>query len=289
MSEITILPEGVHEQVAPEIYHRQPSYSRGDLVPRRGTKEWTPAAMRWAKDHPEENKRTPDKDFGSALHTLMLEPDQFEARHVVNTKFKDFKTNDAKNWRDSIYEKGGTILWPEERDALTQMVQNAREHPLFSRIFRSPNTRRELTMVARDPATGVRIRCRLDILPPGNVIPDIKTCRDASAEGFGKQVWDEQYGFQAAHYLKVHNLLHEKKRDEFLYFCLEKEPPYLCNAYAVPNELIEYCGAILRQRLYTIANCEKTGRWPGYEWNPNAPEFTLPGYARYKIEEITNR
>jgi len=281
-----VLPEGVHESVPPEIYHRHPAYSRGDIVMAE-----VPAKMRWAKDHPGEDKRTPDKDFGAALHTALLEPDLFMARHIVNTKFKDFRTNEAKNWRDEIHSRGGTILSEEEYDALTQMVQNAREHPQFGSIFRLPNTRREVTIIARDPATGVLLRARYDILPPGNVIPDLKTCRDASAEGFGKAVWDMQYGFQAAHYLKVYNLAHEKKREEFVYFCLEKEPPYLCALYVVPHELIEYCANIERQRLYVIAECERTGRWPGYEWHADMSrnEFSLPGYAQFKIRELVER
>lgn len=286
MSEqIPQLGEGVHENISPDVYHGQRAYSRSDIVLAA-----TPAKLRFAREHPDLESRTKAKDFGGALHTMLLEPDQFDTRHIVNTRFDSWRTNESKSWRDAQWAKGLTILSPEERDVIDIMVQNAREHPMFSQIFRTPGTLREVTMIARHPGTGLLLRCRPDLLPPGSTMPDIKTCVDASPEGFGKAVWNLNYGFQAAHYLLVHNLLFpEKKREEFLFFCIEKELPYLCALYAVPHVLIEYCGAIESQRLYTLAQCEKTGRWPGYTWNPNDPEFALPGYARHEVEGMSGR
>jgi exodeoxyribonuclease VIII len=121
-----------------------------------------------------------------------------------------------------------------------------------------------------------------------NTIPDLKTTMDASPEGFGKQVWDMEYGAQASHYLYVWNLAFpSNKRTEFIFFCIEKEPPYLTAVYVTPHELIEYWDKILRARRYEIAQCLKTNKWPGYPTNPlQKSEFSLPRWAGYEIEQI---
>lgn len=281
---VTQLKPGIYENIPPDVYHRQDSLSRGDLVMAR----W-PAKLRYAKDHPEIENTSPAKEFGQMFHTALLEPDLFKIRHVVSP-YTDFRTNEAKAWRDEQEKKGRTILSKVQQDTLDKMVGRAREHPQFSEVFRRAGMKRELTVISRDPATGLLLRCRIDILPSGNIIPDIKSTLDASPEGFGRQVWNLEYGMQAAHYLKVYNIANpQDKRTEFMFYAFEKEPPYLSAFYVTPYMVIQYYQRILRARLYVIANCMKTGVWPGYPEREGRrwPEFELPGWAVREIEEAT--
>lgn len=279
--EATQLTEGVHENVSPEIYHMQKSISRGDLVV-----AGVPAKFKFRKDHPQIDKPTPAKIFGQAFHTKLLEPQLFATRYCLS-RYENYYTTKAKEWRDEQKKAGMVVLSRDDWDALDMMVQSAKEHPHFFTVFGRAGTRRELTMIARDPATGLLLRVRYDFLPPGNAIPDIKSAMDASAEGFGKSAWNLEYGFQAAHYLNVHNLLFpEKRREEFIFCVFEKDPPYLPAIYLTPHSLIEYCRKIIRARLYTIAHCMKTDTWPGYyDGTPlNQCEFELPRFAEREIE-----
>lgn len=277
--EIPQLKEGIHYKIAPDVYFGQNSISRSDVL----MAKW-PAKLKFFKEHPEMQKSaTKAEDFGNAFHCRILEPEQFPMRYAVSP-YETFRTKEAQAWRDAQEAAKITVLTKGQAEMLDLMVQNAREHPQFNTVFGRSGTKKELTFIARDPGTGLLLRARYDLLPPGNVIPDLKSTIDASPDGFGKQVWNLEYGMQAAFYLKVHNLLlPNEPREEFVFFAFEKEPPYLSAFYVVPQMLIEYCSKIVRARLYTIASCIKTNKWPGYP--EQIEEFELPPWAVKEIEK----
>jgi PDDEXK-like domain of unknown function (DUF3799) len=281
---VTQLTEGVYEKLDPEIYHAQDSISRGDLVMAE-----VPAKYRWFKDHPEIEKLTPAKIFGNAFHCKLLEPSVFSTRYCLS-RYAEYRSNEAKGWREEQEKAGLTVLSKEQWDALDYMVTNAREHPYFKEVFGRAGARKELSVVTRHPATGLLLRARYDWMPAGNAIPDLKSSMDASPAGFGKQAWNLAYGIQAAHYLDVWNLAHpnERPKSEFIFCVFEKEPPYLAGIYLTPYSLIEYARKIIRARLYTIAHCLKTNQWPGYyDGKPlRECEFELPRWAVAEIEEM---
>lgn len=270
------LEPGLHEKIAPEIYHRDPATSRGDIIDSMKAM----AYLQYVKATQAADK-SKAMDFGSAFHTMMLEPELFDTRHVVS-KFDNFKTNEAKKWRDETIAEGKTIVTENERNRLLGMQMSARQHPAYKAIMK--NARREITAVARHEGTGLLLRARFDILPAGNALVDFKSTIDASPDGFGKQVWNLGYGHQAAHYTDVHNgATTERKKEEFQYFAVENEPPYLCAVYCVPALLVEYCRKINNAQYYKIAACQKSGVWPGYQPNDEG-EFNLPGWAMKEIE-----
>jgi hypothetical protein len=278
---IQFLP-GVYENMTPTVYHRQNSFSRHDML-----KAAVPAKLKWHKDHPGEDKPTPAQVIGSAFHTRLLEPKVFDTRYVVSP-FEDYRSKGAKEWRDEFLKKGMTAISGDDMEMIDMMVQSAREHSDYSKVFGLGGLRRELTVIAKDPGTGLLIRARYDIVPNANLLADIKSAMDASPEGFGKAVWNLDYGMQAAHYLHVWNLMHpDDQRNEFVFMAIEKEPPYLCAMYVTPHLLIDFCSKILRSRRYVIAECLKTNRWPGYDTVAlKDNEFELPRYALNDIERM---
>jgi hypothetical protein len=281
------LAPGVYEKVDPAIYHRQNSFSRADMILAA-----VPAKLKYHKDHPEVENVTPAKIIGSAFHTKLLEPEVFDARYTLS-RYEEYRSNEAKNWRDEQTAKGLTLLSREDVDMIDQMVQSCREHPNFSDVFRRNGMRRELTVIAKDPATGLLLRARYDIVPGGNVIPDIKSTIDASPEGFGNQVWNLNYGAQCAHYLHVWNLAHPNakyRKEHFVFLAVEKEPPFLSAMYLAPQSLIQYWDAMLRARRYVIASCLSSGTWPGYPITDlRNSEFELPKWAVNEINDFAEK
>lgn len=279
--DIPQLKPGVYEKISPEIYHRQKAFSRGDMIMAE-----VPAKLYWHKTHPEVEKVTPAKLIGSAFHTKLLEPDVFDSRYTVSP-YENYRTNVAKDWRDEQENAGIVVLSKDQVDMIDQMVQSARELSDFARVFKSTRIQRELTVIAQDPATGLLLRARFDVVPNANIHADLKSAMDGSPEGFGKSAWDLGYGFQAAHYLHVWNLARpDDQRHEFVFLVQEKDPPYLSAMYVTPHSLIEYCDKILRARRYVIAECMRTGKWPGYDTRPlRENEFTLPAWAAREIQE----
>lgn len=179
-----------------------------------------------------------------------------------------------------------TILKKEQMDALIQMEQNAREHPNFSQVFRRPESKIEVSVLSKHPATGILRKCRMDCVPPGNSIWDIKTISRENGAGpssAGRAIIDMSYGFQAAMSLDCWNAVAPRKKDQFTLFFCESEPPYLCAAYVIPNEVIEACRKMIDARLYILAECRANKRWPSYK-PLDYPEF--PRYFLAQMEAI---
>lgn len=267
------LPIGIHENIMPEIYQADPAISRSDL----GLIGKAPAFYQWRKAQ-KDDEASKAQELGYAFHTACLEPKLFDTRHVLS-KFEKFQTNEAKAWRDETEANGQTILKPDDRNKILGMGISVRQHPRYGDIMR--NARIELTLVAKHEATGLIRKARPDAVPSGNSLVDYKSTKDASPEGFGKEVWNYEYGEQAAYYLDVWNALNERKKTEFLIFACENEPPYMCAVYSVPHELIEYCRKINNARLYTLASCIKTNSWPSYP--TEISDFALPRWAEKEL------
>jgi exodeoxyribonuclease VIII len=268
------LAQGIHENILPEIYQADPAISRSDLK----LVAKAPAFYQWSKAQVDDDA-SKAQQLGYAFHTACLEPSLFDTRHILS-KYDKFQTNEAKAWRDETEASGKTILKPDDRNKLLGMGMSVRQHPRYTDIMR--NARIELTLVAKHEATGLLRKARPDITPAGNALVDVKSTKDASPEGFGKEVWTYEYGMQAAYYLDVYNAVSEKKKSEFLFFACENEPPYLCAIYSVPHELIEYGRKINNARLYTLAHCIKTNTYEGY--TSEISEFELPGWAAKTLE-----
>lgn len=283
------LGPGIYEKVSTEVYFGQDSISRSDLVDPSGTSQtpWTPAKFKFFKDRPDLRKKpTKPQIIGDAFHTKILEPELFKTRYAISP-FESFRTKNSQLWADEQAAAGLKILTKEQVDMIDMMEQKAREHGQFSNVFRRAGSRKEVTIIAQHPQTGLMLRARYDMLVPGNALVDLKSCLDASPEGFGKQVWNLEYGAQASFYRMVYNLQATAgdKKEEFIFFAFEKEAPYLSSFFVVPHVLMEYWDKVINARLYMIASSMKTNKWPGY--SEEIEEFELPRYAISEIEKAT--
>jgi hypothetical protein len=283
------LGPGVYEKVDSAIYFAQNSISRSDLVDPSGTSQtpWTPAKFKFFKDRPDMRKKpTKPQIIGDAFHTKILEPELFATRYAISP-FESFRTKNSQIWADEQSAAGLKILTKEQVDMIDLMEIRAREHSQFANVFRRAGSRKEVTIITQHPQTGLMLRARYDMLVPGNALVDIKSCLDASPEGFGKQVWSMEYGAQASFYRTVYNLAATSgdRKEEFIFFAFEKEAPYLASFFVTPHVLMEYWDKVISARLYMIASSMKTNKWPGY--SEEIEEFELPRYAISEIEKVT--
>lgn len=90
---------------------------------------------------------------------------------------------------------------------------------------------------------------------------DLKSCRDATEDGFRRACLNHRYWLQDAHYSVGVEYEHCFEVSRFLFVAVEKEPPYLCRAY----ELDPVTRADARQRreeLITDLNeCYASDDW----------------------------
>jgi exodeoxyribonuclease VIII len=160
------------------------------------------------------------------------------------------------------------------------MAESARSHPIARGLLAGGD--REVTFRWQDEETGIHAKCRADLYAAGEFLLDLKSCRDASPEGFARAVAAYQYDVQQAHYLSGIRANGDSIR-WFVFLAIESEAPYVCQPHIL-DARAEERGWNLRQRALTKqAECLRTGRWPGYSEALN--ELALPAYAYYMENE----
>lgn len=187
---------------------------------------------------------------------------------------------------------GREVLQAYQLDDVRRMASIARHLPISRVLFDqlADKGRAEASAFDADPATSVPIKIRPDYLVepcdqfPNGLIVDGKSCRDASADGFGRAVWTYSYGLQAALYTAVaQRVLGTKERPTFLWLAQESAHPFAAQYFAASEGLLAYWDARIAELLPRVAECHRTGVWPGY---PTTVEtLALPAWAERRIEE----
>lgn len=279
---------------APEVYYQR----RLDEANASGLKLMlrSPAHFAaWVAD-PSADKSSPALEFGRAFHMATLEPDVFDRSYVVvPADAPRYPTaaqwNAAKSSPDSLAAKDWWREFNEanagkERLALTdyerarRMAESVREHPVAAGLLVGGD--REVTFRWRDEETGVACKARADLYLGGEYLMDLKSCRDASHDGFARAVTTYQYSVQQAHYVSGIKACGDNIR-WFLFLCVETDFPYVCQPYILDARAEELGFNLRTKAIKRQAECLRTGRWPGY--SDEIAELSLPSYAYYAETE----
>jgi exodeoxyribonuclease VIII len=145
------------------------------------------------------------------------------------------------------------------------------------------NARTEVSLFANGE-DGVLRKARIDALPEsGNVIVDIKSCQSADPDLMAKSVVSYRYDVQAAYYLDICKLLGIDKT-EFLFVCVEKQPPYAVAVYALDQDAIEWGRKQYQRDLALIKHCEAEDHWPSF--TQDITTLALPAWAQKQMEAV---
>lgn len=203
--------------------------------------------------------------FGKAAHTLFLGEDGFKKQFVVRPeKYKDWRTNDAKEWRDEQQTAGLSVLVPDQIAAIRGIAKSLAADPLVRSGLLQGAV--EHSLIWRDGPTGVWLRSRPDVIPSADgVLVDLKTTTDASPQAVQRTVVDLGYAMQGALAgIGMKETLGITMTD-FVLVWIEKSPPYAVNASPVDPEWIYWARRQLRRAIDKFAKCVETGEWPGYQ------------------------
>ena len=108
-------------------------------------------------------------------------------------------------------------------------------------------------------------KARLDWVPPGPALPDIKTCLDARKVEFDRVIWSRRYYVQAAYYLDLWNELNpDDQKTNFVFIAVEKFAPYNVQVFDVDPRDIDDGRREYQRNLALVMHCLKYGEWPGY-------------------------
>lgn len=289
-----------------EEYHRAPGASKSRL-------DWvakSPALVEWADKAPVDEDADKAVDIGSALHSLLLEPDQFTKEYVADFKAPDGAIVTTYDFQEALQARGVSFLKSASKKVLMETLLdhdpdapvsdvlreawegsvNGREvltlgdwrklHLMRDSVMAHPTARKLLEADGHtershfwiDDLTGELCRCRIDReIPQFAAVLDIKTTADM--QRFPRSAKRYRYPMQQVMYSEG-------------YAATQGHPPAVFGFVVVSSTRdagrypvdVMYCSPgdlenaslELRRDLATWAAARKSGQWSGFH------EMTLP-------------
>lgn len=217
---------------------------------------------------------TPAMILGTATHAAILEPDTFE-RLYIEAPDLDRRSKAYKDWRAGLEDDVRVILSPADFEHIGNMRDAVFASPIASRLLTGGVAERSMWWT--DPKTGLLCKCRPDYAREDGILIDLKTTVDASYLAFQKSIGRYGYHSQAAYYLEGATACSERVYGHWVWIVVEKAAPYAVAIYTLDQLGIEAGRERYREGLEVIAECKKTGLWPGYE--SEIQEICLPAWA----------
>lgn len=234
--------------------------------------------------------------FGTAYHTYILEPENFESEIFVFDPLKrpepdkNFNSNANKLWKNDIYLQHEHVITMEQFEQIKAMQKRLFKNIYVRYLFRKGEAEKSYLMnttTFENKPLGIKIRP--DYLKKNKrVIVDLKTTVDASELGFQKNAAKFDYHIQAALYTDIVEQYHKDGLPwSFIFVAQEKAPPYAYGVYEASPQFISQGRYEYEQLLLLYQQCKDNDRWPGYqvfvENKFGIKELNLPPWA---IREI---
>ncbi len=227
----------------------------------------TPADVR---SHMDEERTKPTKALrvGTIEHYLLLQPEEYPKMVVVRPDhWKDWKTNDAKAWRDEQEMNGRLVTDYKELFNIHGMHDAVRAHRISGPLFRRGSA--EVSLFAHDPEVGLDLKTRIDWLPDPSLIldgpvptVDLKTDRDVHPDTFRRTIRYRRYYFQAFVNLRMCQLL-GLERTCALICAVKNEPPFTVEMSQIGARWLEQAHVEYLAACRIYKECLETGVWPG--------------------------
>lgn len=276
---------GIFDGISNAEYHGGVGISKSglDLI------NQSPAHYITSKRNPKPS--TPAMILGTALHCLVLEPEEFDKQYIkspesapsrptktqLNAKKPSAATVAAiefwRQWDEENKEKtvltgnkeGDDPFWkPGDWDTIHRMRDAIDSHPFASILLDHSQGKAEQSVYWVDNETKKLCRCRPDFINDAhNLAIDLKSTEDASYSEFARSCAKYRYHVQDPFYrdgLKAVN----RKVDGFIFVAVEKTPPYGVAVYQLDPESVRVGRAQYQKNLEVYARCHKDNDWPIY-------------------------
>jgi len=267
-------------------YHRHPAVSKShlDQVAKSPLHYWS----RYLDPDRVQFEPTPAMQVGTAVHTHVLELDQWDARYVVMPEGIDRRTKAGKAEWEAFTASAAdrTVISAADFELVQRMGRAVYGHPAAALLLQQLSGQAETTHMWTDADTGLECKCRPDWLTDdGSLIIDLKTTEDASPRGFQRSVGNWRYHVQAAWYLHGLEQATGTRPEQFIFVCVEKRAPYAVAVYAADAEMIAIGDAAAKRDLEVLATCKAANAWPGY--SDQIETINLPPWMRPRPDGTT--
>jgi hypothetical protein len=265
---------GVHYDMDAAAYHALPGASASIL---RKLASSTPAHLRLYLDEP--RKSTPAMMVGTLAHALALEPDKPLPLFVkkpetypsdgVNKPWHG-GANYCKAWEAEQVKAGYQVISAKDYNDAEGAAKALLAHEITGPVIRA--SAKEVTLITYDTSNDIGVRCRLDLVPPGPNLDDVKSTFSVAPHEFRRNAYASGFDIQAAMYLYVWNALcgAEGRKEGFRFFVVESEPPHDVRVFTCTPAFIAKGWEKVCRLLPVLAKCQREGAWPA------SPAVELP-------------
>lgn len=225
-----------------------------------------------------EHESTAAMNLGTAVHTLVLEPEKFDSEIMVAPKVEK-RTNAGKaEWAAfEAQSNGKTIITAEQYEKASAMADSVRSHPIARILIDDAITESSIFWwyKSTDADDDTWFKELAKVRPDGlckshPVIFDVKTTTDASFSEFARTIEKFGYDTSAAFYKEGVNQCEELLEltgriayTKFVFIVVESEDPFLCALYEMSEEWLDLGRAKFRRAMHTLKRAREND-FPGY-------------------------
>ena len=234
----------------------------------------SPAHYRYWKDNPKEP--TPAMVFGTVVHALVLEP-QRDLSNVCAIKTLNWTTKEGKEEKANLEASGLPIISQFDLDRAYRVRDAVWSMKQCEDLLTGCSIEENVQWTGYSSL--VNCKAGIDAIGNNHII-DLKTCMDASPEGFAAQIRRFKYDLQAAHYLEA---AVERDIHSFVFVAVETQPPYAVGIYKLDDNTLIRAFRSMDRIAATYKKCLETNYWPSYQ--SDITELVIPSFE--KIDEDT--
>ncbi|TCU34054.1 PD-(D/E)XK nuclease-like domain-containing protein [Rhizobium azibense] len=247
-----------------EVYHGQPC-----VGPSISSSQLRTIFSKSLKHYWNQSPLNPDREpfqdteatiLGRAAHHLFLGEGDF-SKYFVVSKYADFRTNEAKEWKAEQLFKGITVLTAKQVEYIKGMAQSLTEEQIIRDGILNGHV--ELSMFYPDPDTGIWIKSRPDAVPNDADGADLKCVADVFDDGISRGLGDRGYHQQAALTFEAVKYVFGRQMENFFLVYVEQKRPHSVRIDTIHPE--DVGDGILENRaaLRLFARALETNDWPG--------------------------
>lgn len=168
-----------------------------------------------------------------------------------------------QEWADNNPDR--IVLSEEDWQKLHGMHAALMDHPWACKLlWPKSGTKAEQTIYWVDEETGELCKCRPDLLRNKDNRPvDLKSCNDASEEGFAKAVETYGYDIQEQFYLDGIEAVTGVRPPNMPFVVVEPEPPHLVMVHVLGPTYREIGKGLVREALQKLKTARDSNQWPG--------------------------
>ena len=261
---------GMFRGVPSEVYHASPGVSNS-MLGHMDPPSRLPVYLT--------EKHEPDEwaILGTLIHQRILEPERPLPLIAVqpetygpDSKKWTYQAKECKAWREAQEAQGLIVLTPDQYRTLIGCITSVRQSSLACEAIRYAETELSLWW----ELDGILTKRRLDCVPPGNALLDLKSCADgkASVKEWKWEIEHRGYHRQAAFYLDGYNAWARAyglpEKTVWLWVAVEKAEPYAVGHHQASGQTLERGRAQYQALMAEYRDCLAANKWPGYpeEW-----------------------